>query len=316
MQPISDREPAGMVVGSHASYRAARQDADRLVSHGFPPDRVSIRVRGLRMVRRRLPTDTSLRRVSGAPRVGAAGGGDRRPPRAVGSGCRARPPGRDRPGGGGQRRRGVGGRWGRARARGARPSGSMAGPGRREGAGGGRLRRRGRRPGRRGRPSPAVPGAPPRRRARLLHPPSNHPRSDPAPGTATEPSQRGHGSGRPRPGERRQAKARTSRTMTRASTATKIQNISHHRPATRSALGPNGSTGGGPRPQPASRPTVAPAKTSRRRARWRWLPGLAMFPSRAAGASRGASRPRDGRNGPPSFRCKTPGPDRLGVETV
>ena len=65
MQPISDREPAGMVVGSHASYRAARQDADSLVSHGFPPDRVSVRVRGLRLVRRRLPSDTSLRRAAG-----------------------------------------------------------------------------------------------------------------------------------------------------------------------------------------------------------------------------------------------------------
>jgi hypothetical protein len=78
MQPISDREPAGMVVGSHASYRAARQDADRLVSHGFPPDRVSIRVRGLRMVRRRLPP-TPLSGASPARRawgllVGAIGG--------------------------------------------------------------------------------------------------------------------------------------------------------------------------------------------------------------------------------------------------
>ena len=75
MQPISDREPAGMVVGSHASYRAARQDADSLVSHGFPPDRVSVRVRGLRLVRRRLPTDTSLRRAAGGGLlVGAIGG--------------------------------------------------------------------------------------------------------------------------------------------------------------------------------------------------------------------------------------------------
>ncbi|HET8788406.1 MAG TPA: hypothetical protein VFO47_06635, partial [Actinomycetes bacterium] len=74
MQPISDREPAGMVVGSHASYRAARQDADSLVSHGFPPDRVSVRVRGLRLVRRRLPTDTSLRRAAGGGLlVGAIG---------------------------------------------------------------------------------------------------------------------------------------------------------------------------------------------------------------------------------------------------
>ena len=75
MQPISDREPAGMVVGSHASYRAARQDADSLVSHGFPPDRVSVRVRGLRLVRRRLPSDTSLRRAAGGGLlVGAIGG--------------------------------------------------------------------------------------------------------------------------------------------------------------------------------------------------------------------------------------------------
>ena len=74
MQPISDREPAGMVVGSHASYRAARQDADSLVSHGFPPDRVSVRVRGLRLVRRRLPSDTSLRRAAGGGLlVGAIG---------------------------------------------------------------------------------------------------------------------------------------------------------------------------------------------------------------------------------------------------
>lgn len=83
MQPISDREPAGMVVGSHASYRDARQDADRLVSHGFPPDRVSVRVRGLRMVRRGLTTDTSLRRVSGAPRVGGCWWGRS----AASSGC-------------------------------------------------------------------------------------------------------------------------------------------------------------------------------------------------------------------------------------
>lgn len=83
MQPISDREPAGMVVGSHASYRAARQDADSLVSHGFPPDRVSVRVRGLRMVRRGLTTDTSLRRVSGAPRVGGCWWGRS----AASSGC-------------------------------------------------------------------------------------------------------------------------------------------------------------------------------------------------------------------------------------
>ncbi len=75
MQPISDREPAGMVVASHASYRAARQDADSLVSHGFPPDRVSVRARGLRLVRRRLPTDTSLRRaVREGLLVGAIGG--------------------------------------------------------------------------------------------------------------------------------------------------------------------------------------------------------------------------------------------------
>jgi hypothetical protein len=75
MQPMSDREPAGMVVASHASYRAARQDADSLVSHGFPPDRVSVRVRGLRLVRRRLTIDTSLRRAArGGLLVGAIGG--------------------------------------------------------------------------------------------------------------------------------------------------------------------------------------------------------------------------------------------------
>lgn len=312
MQPISDREPAGMVVGSHASYRAARQDADSLVSHGFPPDRVSVRVRGLRLVRRRLPSDTSLRRAAGGGLlVGAIGG--------------------------------LLGLWvagvvpalpaGTVLAVAAGGAVAWAAVGVARGLGVPALRARWQ--GRAGVEVLEADGydvavddrvaEAARRLLYLVHrrgdepgssTPSNHPRSDPAPGTATEPSQRGRGSGRPRPGERRQAKARTSRTMTRASTATKIQNISHHRPATRSALGPNGSTGGGPRPQPASRPTVAPAKTSRRRARWRWLPGLAMSPSRAAGASRGGSWPRDGRNGPPSFRCKTPGPDRLGVETV
>lgn len=74
MQPINDREPAGMVVASHASYRAARQDADSLVSHGFPPDRVSVQVRGLRLVRRRLTIDTSLRRAArGGLLMGAIG---------------------------------------------------------------------------------------------------------------------------------------------------------------------------------------------------------------------------------------------------
>jgi hypothetical protein len=75
MQPINDREPAGMVVASHASYWAARQDADSLVSHGFPPDRVWVRVRGLRLVRRRLTIGTSLRRAArGGLLVGAIGG--------------------------------------------------------------------------------------------------------------------------------------------------------------------------------------------------------------------------------------------------
>ena len=75
MQPISDREPAGKMVASHASYRAARQDADSLVSHGFPPDRVSIRVRGLRLMRRRLNLGASLRRAApGGLLVGAIGG--------------------------------------------------------------------------------------------------------------------------------------------------------------------------------------------------------------------------------------------------
>jgi hypothetical protein len=74
MQPISDREPAGMVVASLASYRAARQDADSLVFHGFPPDRVSVQVRGLRLVRRRRPIGTSLRcAVRGGLLVGAVG---------------------------------------------------------------------------------------------------------------------------------------------------------------------------------------------------------------------------------------------------
>lgn len=74
MQPISDREPARTVVACHACYRAARQDADSLVSHGFPPDRVSVRVRGLRLVRRRRTSDASLRRaVRGGLLVGAIG---------------------------------------------------------------------------------------------------------------------------------------------------------------------------------------------------------------------------------------------------
>jgi hypothetical protein len=63
MQPISDQEPTRTVVASHASYRSARQDADHLVLHGFPPDRVSVRVRELELVRLRLAVGTCLRRA-------------------------------------------------------------------------------------------------------------------------------------------------------------------------------------------------------------------------------------------------------------
>jgi hypothetical protein len=75
MEPISDREPAGMMVASHASYRAARQDANSLVSHGFPPDRVLVRVRGLRLERQRRTVGASLRRAArGGLLVGGIGG--------------------------------------------------------------------------------------------------------------------------------------------------------------------------------------------------------------------------------------------------
>lgn len=74
MQPISDQEPARTVVATHGAYRAAEEDADYLVSRGFPADRVSVRVRGLRLVRPRPASGAWLRpAVRGALVMGAFG---------------------------------------------------------------------------------------------------------------------------------------------------------------------------------------------------------------------------------------------------
>jgi hypothetical protein len=74
MQPIDDQEPARTVVASHGSYRSAQQDADRLVVHGFPPERISVRVRGLRLARPRPGARVYLRSaVRWALLVGAVG---------------------------------------------------------------------------------------------------------------------------------------------------------------------------------------------------------------------------------------------------
>ena len=52
-----------MVVASHQSYPRARQEADSLIMHGFPPDRLSVVVRELRLVKRRLTIGLYVRRA-------------------------------------------------------------------------------------------------------------------------------------------------------------------------------------------------------------------------------------------------------------